>query len=765
MPGNSLDDVLPDVVKNVRAASALAAQDVDFYRSLDTQLALAIDNAGRNILSLTNKMIEASASSVEDAETIEFGKENLSWKPIGDVLDSLYERVDMAFDRAQPNQKKDNNQFTYLEDGTKDSMAPSKAITKPQLEFRVKIDNSESHPFKPRITTKPNAIVPYETSMTLVPADEDGEVPLHYRHPYECEIDKQAYPDSVLQIHDPISPTPWAETSAIWVDTIPKLEAMVEQLRKLTEIAVDLEHHDYRTYYGLVCLMQISNREQDWIVDTLKLRDDLEPLNIVFTDPDIIKLFHGAFMDIIWLQRDLGLYVVSLFDTYHASKKLGFPKFSLAYLLETFANFKTSKKYQLADWRTRPLLPAMISYARSDTHFLLYIYDQLRNKLIEKGDGRMQEVLYESRQVAKRRFEYTRFRPLNAGSNVVAPVMSSDPREPYGNLMAQYRVSHHKLPLIKALYEWRDELAKKEDESTRFIMPNQLLVALSMLLLPVDSQKVLSASNYISDAVRVNAEKIAKLIECTLKEMDENDWDLVDRLSNSMGNDTAFVNSEQPDVSTIQITTKVFEKMSNDILQNGENSELLSDKSVLLSDVLDKDKEQFSVEYDINAKKVIKHYTTETQARVERVQRHLDAINDLETFNVVIPEDSTVDNTANEVAAEPEVASEPDISAPQNDIPTFASSQKDSDLITLRKKRQPNSAGKELHDNFPSQPSFDYANADKIMIDTNKKKSRKDANKKRSFDPYASTGDGPKAAKKSKRVNSGKTSTFSNRKK
>jgi hypothetical protein len=33
-------------------------------------------------------------------------------------------------------------------------------------------------------------------------------------------------------------------------------------------------------------------------------------LNEVFADPKILKVLHGSTMDIIWLQRDLGLYVV-----------------------------------------------------------------------------------------------------------------------------------------------------------------------------------------------------------------------------------------------------------------------------------------------------------------------------------------------------------------------------------------------------------------------------------------------------------------------
>ena len=58
-------------------------------------------------------------------------------------------------------------------------------------------------------------------------------------------------------------------------------------------------------------------------------------------------------MDMIWLQRDLGLYVVGLFDTFHAASLLHYERRSLAYLLKRFVNFDAAKQYQTADWRTR----------------------------------------------------------------------------------------------------------------------------------------------------------------------------------------------------------------------------------------------------------------------------------------------------------------------------------------------------------------------------------------------------------------------------
>lgn len=68
-------------------------------------------------------------------------------------------------------------------------------------------------------------------------------------------------------------------------------------------------------------------------------------------------------MDMIWLQRDLGLYVVGLFDTFHASRSLGYPKKSLAYLLKRFVNFDAAKQYQMADWRIRSVILRQFLYS------------------------------------------------------------------------------------------------------------------------------------------------------------------------------------------------------------------------------------------------------------------------------------------------------------------------------------------------------------------------------------------------------------------
>lgn len=292
-----------------------------------------------------------------------------------------------------------------------------------------------------------------------------------YDHPYAHEIEQYQYPPALYRETEPIPYIPIDIDSATFVDTEEGVHEMLAELKAAGEIAVDLEHHDYRTYVGIVSLMQISTREKDWIVDTLKpWREKLQILNEVFADPKILKVFHGSASDMIWLQRDLGLYVVGLFDTYYACDALNFPARGLKYLLMEYAGVEAQKQYQMADWRQRPLSPELIDYARSDTHYLLYIYDNLRNELVKGStptDNLTNRVLAGSKKEAlqvHKRFVYD----FDSGRGT-------------GGWYTQYahqtvNFTPQQFAVFKALHRWRDESARASDESTAYIMPNRALM-------------------------------------------------------------------------------------------------------------------------------------------------------------------------------------------------------------------------------------------------------------------------------------------------
>lgn len=405
------EQVQASLLSATRTVNRIASEDLAFQRTAHPSTGDRLDEQSARLLSLSTDLLRSagkatdqkSAGILEDVEDVE-----IQWRTIVDVVDGLLEKADICLDeytglvkrksdfpepapakKAKTNDRLDYNVFRAN-------------IIKPQNAFESKVDNFAHGPWKPILTQKPHATLPLEDSSGITVDEnnneqydytpflcsltlnwsekswddmsqnakrrherrtsklqnkgsiEDSNDHFRYKHPYETEILNLKYPATVYEVRDPIPYQSIEKTSAIWVDTFDGVLDMLKELKQATEIAVDLEHHDYRSYHGLLSLMQISTREKDWVVDTLRpWRQKLEILNEVFADPKILKVFHGAFMDIIWLQRDLGLYVVGLFDTYHACVCLDYPGKSLAYLLKRHVDFDADKKYQMADWRIR----------------------------------------------------------------------------------------------------------------------------------------------------------------------------------------------------------------------------------------------------------------------------------------------------------------------------------------------------------------------------------------------------------------------------
>lgn len=660
----------------------LSQNDVSFHCTIDAKIAERVRSNTHGILACINQLIHAVD---EHAPNLGEGKNAIKdeWKTISNVLDLLYEKLDIEFDALV--RPKD----PQIQVEEKEVSRTRKKQPKPQLNFRVPVDNSENGPFKPRLTSKPHALEPFEESMQLV-VPENGD-PVHYRQPYEKEIDTQEYPEHVLEAREPIPSKPWVlDQEPVWVDSKEGLAKMISELSKCSEIAVDLEHHDLRTYYGLTCLMQISSRTQDWLIDTLALRDDLTPLNEIFADPKIVKVFHGAFMDIIWLQRDLGLYIVSLFDTFHASRELGLAKHSLAFLLEKYASFQTNKKFQLADWRVRPLTPQMKLYARADTHFLLNIYDQMRNALIKKGS--LNIVLHESRKVARQRFEYYLFRPSERSPSVVTSI--SDKIEPWQVILNKFHLNMTKKSLVMALYNWRDSIARRDDESVKYVMPDPVLVAI-VGAAPTDSAGVLAASFYVTDHIRLNADAIADVVARTLKESQSEDLQLL--------NSVDFEASEAViDERAIYANISGFGRL----LKGLEGSLTLRKPQVIESKIF-VDRPKFWAQNSKGEKITL----PQIQRRFPYVYG---ALLKLQKVVVEVPEEEPVSAEIKKPEEEPK--------------------ESKNDIIVVRRgaTRKKN----KLKVNMKSSDDVvDYSSADKIMLDQMPTEKRQ-GKKRRGFDPY-----------------------------
>ncbi|XP_075917279.1 exosome complex component 10-like isoform X2 [Petromyzon marinus] len=525
--------VLGSVVKATRASMGMPSpgEELDFYQTFPAVRNVYENSAQRLLNGISNlSRYYGCRGHVTDSMDPEERFEGLV-----DATDTILERVGTLLDEVSGVNK---NKAPVLPQGTlppktivsswnrRESASArgrtfhalqAKNIARPQLSFTQRVDNSNA-PFFPKLRVKPNALKPLPAALRLRRdmRPDDLDVPpaladlLHqqrthtqedvFAHPYQFELESFTPSEELLQEPEPQKFRPLEETPLTLVTSLEELAQVNEKLLQCKEFAVDLEHHSYRSFLGITCLMQISTREEDFIIDTLMLRDDLHILNEAFTNPKIVKVFHGADSDIEWLQRDLGLYVVGLFDTHPAARSLGLARNSLAHLLMHYCSLSTDKQYQLADWRIRPLLPDMLHYARADTHYLLYVYDRVRADLLTKALGRpnlLQLVWDQSRTVALKRYH--------------KPVFTEDS---YLELLHK-----HKQPLdvqqssaARLLYAWRDRTARAEDESTGYVLPNHMLMKIAEEM-PRELQGVLACCNPVPPLVRQNANELWQLVK------------------------------------------------------------------------------------------------------------------------------------------------------------------------------------------------------------------------------------------------------------
>lgn len=571
-PVKALSAYLPalqaPLVSITRSASSLPGpSDLSFHRSIDKDVAAMLDGQAQQVQEMVKTLTywaqgkgkgKGKATAAEGDEDDDDDDQVAFYNRIADVVDGLLERADICMDefsgKAVPRSIENSTEATRLtapartiaspavvsKTGKLPSELTNAQIDPPQRKFTLRPDNSaESQWDRPLTMGKPNAVVPIDwkhpdSSDEFQPGTvrqgmycAEGD-PRH--NPYFHEITNAQPPPYVyqppsseeLQAPPPLDEAVPAGVSGVpfvWIDNRDGIQQLSRHLQedRVKEIAIDLEAHAYRSYQGIACLMQLSTRWTDYIIDLLSddVRQSIEILNRSFTDPAKVKILHGAEHDVLWLQRDCGLYLVNLFDTYHATNVLPFPAHGLAYLLTKYYDFEADKRYQLADWRIRPLPKEMLYYARSDTHALIYIYHRLRSELLTAGGKvAMDEVFKRSQVTAARRYAkevWDEEGNTREGWRSMWKRMGGDEARGVDlrPLPAQMNRTER---LLRRLHQWRDRVAREEDESPRYILSASNLINLASRA-PMTRTEALAVFSPGIPPVRKRAGEVARIVK------------------------------------------------------------------------------------------------------------------------------------------------------------------------------------------------------------------------------------------------------------
>lgn len=238
-----------------------------------------------------------------------------------------------------------------------------------------------------------------------------------------------------------------------------QLESLFERFKGEPLLAIDTEAASFHRFHDRIYLLQLSSRRETAVVDPLAVTS-LEPLGAVLGDSSIEIVFHDADYDLRLLGLEYGFKATHLFDTRIAAQLLNEPGVGLAALLEKYLGVRLDKRFQRADWSARPLSSEMLEYAAADTHHLPVLRDLLREQLRERGRLEWAEEEFSLATEVRRQ-------PLDTEELG------------YLRLKGAKAMPGRALAVLRELYDWRDQLARRTDKAAFRILNNEPMLLMA----------------------------------------------------------------------------------------------------------------------------------------------------------------------------------------------------------------------------------------------------------------------------------------------
>ncbi len=151
-------------------------------------------------------------------------------------------------------------------------------------------------------------------------------------------------------------------------------------------ITVDTEFLRDKTYWPILCLVQVAGPEDAVVIDAMADGLDMAPLHELLIDPNVLKVFHAARQDLEIFYQKIGEVPTPIFDTQVAAMVCGFgDQVGYETIVNKIVGASLDKMSRFADWSKRPLTPKQLDYALADVVHLRPAYEELARQLEESG--------------------------------------------------------------------------------------------------------------------------------------------------------------------------------------------------------------------------------------------------------------------------------------------------------------------------------------------------------------------------------------------
>lgn len=250
------------------------------------------------------------------------------------------------------------------------------------------------------------------------------------------------------------------DLAVTYVDGDAALARVCRHLSAAPRFALDTEFVGERTYVPALELIQVATADEVALIDCRAV-ESLAPFFAVLSDARVEKVFHAGQQDLDLFHSLTGVAPAPIFDTQVAAALAGYgAQVGYAQLVERLLGVTVDKSETLTDWSRRPLTKAQLAYAIDDVRYLLPACDALAAQLGETG--RWEWAVEECRRL-ERSVRSLPMEPVDAWLRVRGR----------GSLRARGLV------VLRALAEWREEIAKTRNKPRASIVRDEALVEIA----------------------------------------------------------------------------------------------------------------------------------------------------------------------------------------------------------------------------------------------------------------------------------------------
>ncbi|ETN92451.1 Ribonuclease D [Gammaproteobacteria bacterium MOLA455] len=280
-------------------------------------------------------------------------------------------------------------------------------------------------------------------------------------------------------------------TNNHWIDNSQQLAELCEQLSDATELAIDTEFMRSDTFFAKLALIQLSDGEQCWLIDTPAI-DELQPLTELLNKSQLTLVFHSCGEDLEVLDQVLSVRPKKLFDSQVAAGIVNIG-YSVGYarLVENMLQIELGKEDTRSDWLARPLSDRQKLYAADDVLYLFKIY----KLLLELLDQQQRHSWFAEEMRDLQRIAADRREALDY----------------YLRVKGAWRLNPLSLAVLKRLCEWREKVARALDKPRSHIVKDNVLLDLANIK-PTQMSQLHQLDDWYSRSVKRFGEQVLKEI-------------------------------------------------------------------------------------------------------------------------------------------------------------------------------------------------------------------------------------------------------------